>query len=134
MASRHHVVHAFRDVHRVVTDPFVEPSHHCELHRGLKIQPSRGVRLEDGLDQVVVKLVEDVVHVVQGCRERGITLDVGIEGPAEQLLGLRAHPGDQAADLRIEAVPPVEAARGLADVDHQVARPLDLADELDRGR
>ena len=107
----HHVVHTLGDVHRVVTDPLVEPADDSELHRGLKIEPARGVRLEDGLDEVVVELVEDVVHVVQGSRERGVTLDVGVEGPAEQLLRLGAHPGDQAADLRDRTCGHTGAAR-----------------------
>ena len=60
------------DVHRVVTDAFVEAGDHRELHGDLEVDVAGSVALEDHLDELAVQIVEVRVHVVQGCGAEAI--------------------------------------------------------------
>ena len=60
------VTHFLAHVDGMVTDPFVEARHDRQLDGDLEVDPSGGVALEDGLNELTLKTVEERVHVVDG--------------------------------------------------------------------
>ena len=97
-----HVLDPHADVDGVVADALVVAADEGELHRGLQVDEPGVVRLEDGLDVVLVQQVEAVVHVVERGGQAGVALDVGVDGQAEQAGRLLAHALDQPAQPRVE--------------------------------
>ena len=78
----HHVLDPGADVHGVVADALVVPADEGQLHGRLQVDHAAVVRLEDGLDVVLVQQVEAVVHVVEGGGQAGVALDVGVDARA----------------------------------------------------
>ena len=124
--------HALADVDGVVADALVEAGDHGQLHGHLQVDATGGVALEDRLHELLLQAVEVRVHVVDRRRLGRVVLDERLDGRGVQLLGLLAHPRDDAAQLRVELVA-VDAPRRLADVAHQVGRALDVGDHLQQG-
>ena len=79
-----------------------------------------------------MQLVEPVVHVVEGAGQVGVAVGVGVHGQpveAHRLVGHRLQqPVERGRDRGA-----VQPAGGLGDVDHEVARALDLRGEPDGG-
>jgi hypothetical protein len=75
-----------------------------------------------------LEAVERVVGGQHRLGQRHVAADEGVEGVAQHLLGELAHPRDvdQRLDRRVLQV----ALAGLADVDRQVADPLQVGVDL----
>ena len=114
----------------MVADALVEPGQHGELDGGAEVDAVG--RVEDRGDELVVEVVEDVVHVRDRGGPSGVVEQVGLGCLPEEPGRLRSHAADQAAKLWWEGVA-VHASCRLGHVDGQVARTLDFGEDAQRG-
>jgi hypothetical protein len=119
------------DVRGVVADPLEVTRHQHQLQRGGHARRRLGHRVGEAPEGLVAQGVEDVVPLEHGLGQADVAGDEGIDGPVQHRLGDFGHPRQHRL-LADGAVIDV-AARRLGDVHGEIADPLQVGVDLDRG-
>ena len=86
----------------MIANALEESRRHGHLHRDGQIDVARAVRFEDRLNELLVQVIEEEIHVVDCLGDRQIEIGIRLEGMGEQTLGLLPHASDQSTEFRVE--------------------------------